>query len=224
MSKTIIYIRTSTGDQNPENQIKDCKSMIKEEFGDYEILEDKQSAFKDFVERDSFEKVKSRIKNHNTNHLIVWDWDRIYRDRIQLKAFFELCKFNKVKIHSFRQNWLETLNNIPSPWDEIMYDLFLQILGWLAEEESIKKSERVKIATRKKEGITYSYKGNKWGRKSISTQKKNKINELLKNNPKITIRDISKELSLSIGVVHKYVSLIKGKNKIKSDVQDLVKI
>ena len=42
-SKTIIYIRTSTDEQNPRNQLKDCKSLTNENF---EIFEEKQSASK----------------------------------------------------------------------------------------------------------------------------------------------------------------------------------
>jgi len=45
-------------------------------------------------------------------------------------------------------------------------------MGWLSEEESQKKSDRIRLAVRKKEGeSTKSFKGNKWGRKEIKNKK-----------------------------------------------------
>ena len=132
----IIYIRTSTEEQNPQNQIKDCEKVLNEE---YALFEDKQSAYKDNKERESFEKVRKLIKSGKVNHFIVWDLDRIYRNRIKLKQFFEFCKMYKCNIHSFNQDWLEQLNKIPAPFNEIMHDLMLNLMGWLGEDESKKK-------------------------------------------------------------------------------------
>ena len=87
---TAIYIRTSTNEQSPELQLNDCKSI--NNYGQYELFKDKQSAWKDNKEREDFEKLKVKIKKRQIIHLIVWDLDRIYRNRIKLKAFFEFCK------------------------------------------------------------------------------------------------------------------------------------
>ena len=205
MVKGIIYIRTSTEEQNPENQIRDCRKLCNEEF---EVIEDKQSAYKD-NHREGFEKIRSLIKKGKINSLVVWDLDRIYRNRKKLKEFFEFCKMYKCEIHSVNQQWLEQLNEIPEPFNEIMHGLMLNLMGWLAEDESKKKSDRVKLAVRSKNGITKSYKGNKWGRKQLSTQKLNKLKEYHKQNPKATIRKIALDLELSRSVVHKYLQLIK---------------
>jgi DNA invertase Pin-like site-specific DNA recombinase len=194
IKETIIYLRTSTGEQNPENQLKDCISINK--YGDYILLQDKQTAFKDDKERDNFNIVLDSIKKNKVKYFIVWDLDRIYRNRIKLLDFFNLCKTHNCIILSYRQNFLneiETLN-LPKGFEfikEMMINNFLQFLGWIAEDESRKKSDRVKIAVRKKEGVTLSYKGNKWGRKSLSTFKQNKIKEL---SGKLSIRQIAKEL------------------------------
>lgn len=208
--KTAIYIRTSTEEQNPENQLKDCLSISR--YGDYEVIEDKQSAWKDTKEREGFNKIKTYIKNHRVEHIIVWDLDRIYRNRKNLVNFFKLCEFNKVKIHSFRQKWLEDINQMPSPWNDIVSDLMIQIMGWIAQDESDKKSQRVKNAIRIKEDGAYSYKGNKWGRKQLSTYKKNLLREIIKRNSIPTIRAISQEIGASRGVVHKYLTILKQEN------------
>ncbi len=210
----IIYLRTSTEEQNPENQLRDCKTLVK---GEFELIKEKQPAFKD-KDRPNFERAKKLIKSGNIRHFIVWDLDRIYRNRIKLKQFFEFCKLYKCSIHSFRQKWLEQLHKIPEPFNEIMHDLMLNLMGWLAEDESKKKSERVKLAVRKKEGKpTKSYKGNKWGRKSLSKQMRTKIKDCIKENPKMSLREIANELGLSKSVVHKYSQEITKEKTVRKE-------
>ena len=211
--ETIIYIRTSTEEQAPENQIRYCEKLSK---GEYKLFEDKQSAFKD-KDREGFENAKKLIKSGKIKHFIAWDLDRIYRNRKKLKQFFAFCKLYKCQIHSFNQQWLEQLNEIPEPFNEIMHDLMLNLMGWLAEDESKKKSDRVKLAVRKKEGQpTKSYKGNKWGRKAMHTNKIKRIEELRKQG--FSYRKIAEQEKISIGKisqifsVHKYIS--KNNNKI----------
>ena len=70
----------------------------------------------------------------------------------------------------------------------------LQVMGWIAEEESKKKTERVKLAIRKPEGQkALSYKGNKWGRKSIETERlKQDILELKSKG--LSVREITRQV------------------------------
>jgi len=197
--KNIIYLRTSTKEQNPQNQLADCQKL----FGEAEIIEDKQSAWKDNKEREGFEIIKKKIKKGEISNLIVWDLDRIHRNRQKLLEFFKLCQNFNCKIHSVRQEWLESLNKIQPPFNEIMHDLMLQIIGWLAEEESSKKSQRVKIAFK-------NHKKDDWGRPSIPS---GKISETLKLREEgKTIRSISQQLSLGVGSVHKIISSFTNKN------------
>lgn len=179
--KTIIYLRTSTEMQNPENQLRDCKKIAK--FGEYEIVKEFQSAYKD-KDRPKFDYIKKQISYKKVEHLICWDLDRLFRDRKKLIAFFKFCQNYNCKIHSYRQEWLESLNDIQEPFNEIMHDLMLNIMGWLSEDESKKKSDRVKIA--------YKNSTKKWGRKPI----KNKtIKEVLTlHNQGRTLREIASEV------------------------------
>ena len=46
MKQTIIYLRTSTEEQNPENQKKDCEALAEKlNLKDYDIFSEQQSAF-----------------------------------------------------------------------------------------------------------------------------------------------------------------------------------
>ena len=209
--QTIIYIRTSTDEQNPANQLKDCQTLCGEEF---EVLEDKQSAWREHKERPSFEKLRKMINQGKVDNLIVWDLDRIYRSRKNLVEFFKICEIKKCKINSYRQEWLRNINEMPSPWNEIIHDFMIQIMGWLAQDESDKKSKRVRSAMRERKEGVYSYKGNKWGRRELSTQVIKKVLEL--RNQGKSIREISKEVkhsdknnnmvNISRSAVHKIVS------------------
>lgn len=207
--KIIIYNRTSTEEQNPENQLKDCQSINR--YGDAQIIQDQQSAWKDNVQRRGFEELKRQIKAGGVEHLIVWDLDRLYRNRLKLKQFFELCKAYKCQIHSFRQRWLEDINKTPQPWNEIIHDMLINIFGWIAEDESNRKSERVKAAIRKLQKGTFSYKGNRWGRKPISTFKRNRIAELRGSG--MSMKKIAKEVNASVGAVHKILTENTQKNQ-----------
>ncbi len=210
MKNTIIYIRTSTDEQEPENQIKSCEKLCS---GEYELFQDKQSAFTDKKDRDGFEKAKKLIKIRSIKHFIVWDLDRIYRNRIRLKEFFQFCKLYNCEIHSFNQQWLEELNKIPKPFNEIMHDLMLNLMGWLAEDESKKKSDRVKLAVRKVDGQkTKSYKGKIWGRKGLSQSIKDEIIKARKSG--MSMREIADSVfiwkngnrkKISLGIVHKTI-------------------
>lgn len=213
----IIYIRTSKKEQEPENQIKSCESLLNEQ---YDLLQDKQSAFKDNIERDGFEKARKLIKSGKVKKFVVWDWDRIYRNQKRLVEFFKFCEIYKCQIRSVNQKYFDDFYKIPPPFNEIVSNLVLNLMGWLAEDESKKKSERVKLAVRKKEGKTISYKGNKWGRKPINKKVINEILELRKKG--LSVREISKEVSYwdksnnkrSVGksTVHKILKENKGKN------------
>jgi len=225
MKETIIYERTSTKEQHPELQHKDNVEFCKEK--GLEIVETKAeqgSAWKN-KKREIWDYVVEKAKKEKLN-IVLWRYDRAFRNR---KEFFKFMKIMfevyDVKIYSVKEpsiltfwNMIEksytdnpVINELIKGIFMALWDFLIQQAGEQAEEESTKKSERVKLAVRREEGITKSYKGNKWGRKSLSNQTKNKIiklreqgksyNEICKlvtysdknNNPK----------NVSKGIVHK---------------------
>jgi len=98
-----------------------------------------------------------------------------------------------------------------------MHELMLNLMGWLAEDESKKKSERIKLSIRRVVGKpTKSYKGKKWGRRKLSSPEK-KIIQAYKEGKKM--REICEEVYywdknnhkkfVSIGYVHKTITNFK---------------
>lgn len=202
--KVAIYLRVSTEEQDANNQLRDCLSINR--YGEAIEFRDNVSAWKDNVEREDFERLKKLIKSNEINHLIVWDFDRIYRNRNKFKQFLQFLKVYNVKLHSYRQQWLEEIHKVPEPWNEMFYDFFINMFGWIAEEESKKKSDRTKIAHK-------SGKHKEWGRPSLPYSAQKEI--LILNNQGKSLRDISKEVyywdknnnkkRVSLGIVHKII-------------------
>lgn len=162
-ARVFIYLRTSTDDQHPENQLADCLEYCKRlSLENPTALQEKGSAWRDTTKRPIFEELLKDCRNGKVDQVIVWDLDRLYRNR---KKVVELIRgYSKlgVKFHSYRQAWLEQIQGVPEPWNEIIYDLLLNIVGWMGQEESMKRSDRVKIAYRR-----HILTKKDWGRHAI---------------------------------------------------------
>jgi DNA invertase Pin-like site-specific DNA recombinase len=171
--RNYIYIRTSTAEQSPDLQLRDISTLIQLE--NCVIIAEQESAWKANSKRSEFEKLCALIKTNKIDNLYIFSIDRLHRNFKRLKEFLLLCKTYNVKIISYCQNWISSVHSFPPPFNEIMTDFMIQIIGWMAETESTQKSARVKLAVRKLDNVTVSHKGKKWGRKSISNSAKEKV-------------------------------------------------
>ncbi len=206
-----IYVRCSTGEQTPELQLTDISTMVNLDLSI--ILIENASAYKEKSKRPVFDELKHQIKLGSVEILYVWHLDRIFRDRRKLGEFLTFCRLHKTKVLSFKQKFLETLLNMPPPFDEFMYDIMLLIIAWIAEEESTTKSSRVKLAVRKDNNVTYSYRGNKWGRKAFPKQTLDRVINL--HNEGNSLRTISSKVSV-------YDKNNNSRNISKSSVQKII--
>lgn len=217
----IAYTRVSSESQNTDLQNASILQLCPDK--DLAIYAEKQSAWKD-VKRPVFEQVLSLIKSGKVKHLYVFDLDRLYRSRKRLQGFFQICQLYGTKIHSFNQGWLEQLHSIPPPFNEMMFDLLINLMGWLSEEESTKKSNRVKNAVVRKKDGTYSYTGKKWGRKGFPKQTIDRVLALADSG--LSIREIAGQIKtydqnrnekpISKSAVHKIIRLYGTKNLVFS--------
>lgn len=176
MSKrSIIFIRTSTTEQTPQIQLADIHTL---NCSDAEIYTEQMSAWKENAKRPVFESIKILIRKKEVSDIYVWDLDRLYRNYKRLTEFFQLCKVYDCKIHSYRQPFLNEIYNVPDPFGEIIQDMMIKIFAWLGQSESDKRSDRVKMAVRRRSDGTYSHLGAKWGRKSLPKQTVDRVIEL----------------------------------------------
>jgi len=195
MNKAIIYLRTSTEEQHPEKQEQECIALANNK--GYEILDikiEKLSAYKQIV-RPEYESIKELARKGEIKAVIVWALDRWVRNRDTLLEDVTILKSYGCKLHSVKDSWLEAMN-IEGALGRTLQDFMLGLIGSLAELESERKAERVKMAYK-------SHKGN-WGRPKTHTNKKKLVWELREQGK--SIRQISKEVSLSIGKVSEICS------------------
>ena len=238
MEKAIIYLRTSTKDQNPELQREDCVKFCTERSLEVvEVVSEQGSAYKLEKVRPKWESIQKRAKKEKLN-IVVWRYDRSFRNRQEffkfMKVMFEVygTKVYSVTEPSILSFWemLEKSHSDNPIFNELlsgifraMWDFMIQQAGEEAEEESNKKSQRVKLAVRKEDGITKSYRGKKWGRKAIKVD--DKIIAAHKEGKKIIA--ITKEIYywdkskhkkfVSAGYVHKVITQYKDFHKLSSE-------
>jgi DNA invertase Pin-like site-specific DNA recombinase len=211
--KAIIYLRTSTEEQTPENQLKDCLEFAKN--SGYEVTEtliEKLSGFKQ-IERPEYEKIKQKARSREIQAVIVWALDRWVRNRETLLDDVTILRNYGVKLHSVKEAWLEAIN-IDGPLGKTIQDFLLGLVGSLAELESQRKSERVKIAHK-------NHKGKKWGRPKYNLD--NKIILLHKQGK--TYKQIQEEAyfwdknkhkrKISMGYISKVVHFTKAPSNYK---------
>lgn len=223
MIKAFFYLRVSTDDkgQEAENQVAGCfeyasKLGAVSSMDEVIVVKEEISAWRNDV-RPVFKDLIERARKERVQYIFTFDYDRIYRDRVKL--FSTIKNYSKfgVKILSYRQQWLQEILAVPEPFNEIFYDFLLQIVGWIAEEESNKRSDRVKAAyNRRKLGREQFGKKVIWGRKSKEEPDVIALVQSLRaENPKISIRDLALRISevrgggdrsVSRSVVHRILS------------------
>jgi DNA invertase Pin-like site-specific DNA recombinase len=230
-----VYLRVSTEDQSEKEQLP----AILQEFNlfenDFCIYREVVSAWKVDKENKRFElqKLKDDIKLKKILDLYVWDLDRLFRNRAKMVEFVAYCKFYGVSLYSVRQKWLndfqklkkELPDNFKFLADNI-HDILINIISQSAEEESKKKSDRVRLKVSKdKEGKTISTYGKTWGRKNLSLQVVENVLKYFEEGK--SLRWISQNVfywdknnnkkNLSLGSVHKIISQNHPKNSSYKD-------
>ena len=232
IDKAIIYNRVSTTEQNPELQVKECLAYCKSKnWQVIEILEEQKSAYKDDSKREKFNEMLSRAEKREFEHIVVWNMDRFSRQPEEevLKLVKKLNLVYGVDVNAVNNDlWSELVSSIATIKQqgfigEAISEFLEKIIRGLeyqrAYRESKTKSERVKLAVRK-EGITQSYKGNKWGRRAISSERLKETLKLLKGQG-LSLREMLKNEEVyyydrhknkrkpSIATIHTLLSEIK---------------
>ena len=145
MDKAVIYLRVSSDKQTEESQLKQCEELCKERsFDIVKIFRDHaKSAYKN-VKRPEFEKLKQLVKNREIDHVVVWALDRITRrGPKELQNTIDYLLAYDVQLHSVQEKWLESIN-MPGGMGSVIRDFFIGLMGWMAQQESELKSERIK--------------------------------------------------------------------------------
>lgn len=191
--RAALYARVSTKEQDAATQLADIIASYPEA-KDAEVIIEEQSAWKDHLKvRPKFKALKEKINKRGYTALYVWDLDRLYRKQKAAVSFLQFCDFYGCRVYSHRQKFLNEFEGIPEPWGSMVKDIIVKVLAWVAEDESNKRSDRVKKAVVRGD-ITTSYKGNKWGRPETVLDL-DRVKELAAAGK--SCRGIAKELGVS---------------------------
>lgn len=224
-----VYIRVSTKDQSEQEQLPAILTFFNLDEKDVFVFRDEVSAWN--LEKESkrkdFLSLKDKIKAKQVSELYIWDLDRIFRNRIKTKEFFNFAKLNNCEIYSLNQTWINDFQSLKMSFPENfkflidnISDLLLDVYAQSAQDESDRKSKRIKLKVVKKEGKkTSSVYGKKWGRKSLPKQTRDKIIKLHLEG--FSIRQIAEKIKttdknfnqkkISKSAVHKTISHYKQK-------------
>lgn len=143
--KKFGYVRVSTKDQNEGRQIEDIKKHVESE---RDIFIDKKSG-KDY-NRDQYQLVKRMLREGDI--IYIHSLDRFGRNKEAiLKEWKEITQDIKAHIIVLDMPLLDTTKYKDS-LGNLITDLVLQILSWLAEEE------RTKNKVRQRQGIELAKK------------------------------------------------------------------
>ena len=147
MEQAIIISRVSTDEQSARDQLPDCRRFCQERgWVIIKEFEEIQSAWKTYVPRKKLDEALEYARKHRIGHVIFWDIDRYWRNRkLALEGIREFAKLG-IQLHFVRQAYLEDLWRIPVPWNGVFYDIMINLLSALAQEESDKRSDRVRKA------------------------------------------------------------------------------
>ena len=152
--RAAIYSRVSTvaRGQDPENQTRALLDLAKrnnltvvQEYSDRETGTGKRR-------RAEFERMLADAEQHKFEVLLVWALDRLSREGA-LKTLLLLDRLAKagVKVQSRQESWLDSASSTNG--------LLLPVFAWIAQQESIRISERVRADL-----ATAMAKGKKLGR------------------------------------------------------------
>jgi len=206
MPKLFIYLRVSTDDkgQDPENQLADClayayEHKLIEVEGDARIWREEAGAWGKTT-RPVFDEMMSQAWRKKVPALLVWDYDRLYRDRKKTVETIKNYGLAGTKILSVRQEWLQRLLEVPPPFNELFYDFMLQIVAWMAEDESKRKSDRMKACYKKKKAGREQYGLSViWGRKPISREVVDAVLAHKRSDPQLSVRKLAAMVSSELG-------------------------
>jgi DNA invertase Pin-like site-specific DNA recombinase len=198
----VLYIRTSTVEQNSERQSINST--------DHELLiEDKCSGAIPFFERNGGNKIYSLLQSGELSELVVHQIDRLGRNLMDILTTIKVFNENEVNIHFVKQG-LRTLNDDRSEND--ISKMVISILGVVAEMERkmIRERQLEGIAIAKAKGI---YKGRSEGTSEdlvefLNKPKNKKALDLIKKGYK------NIEVSKIVGLHPNTITKIKKAKKI----------
>jgi putative DNA-invertase from lambdoid prophage Rac len=136
MNRVAVYLRTSTQEQHPENQLPEIKTYCQTHGHEIVgIYQEQESAWKSGRQVELKRLLADCQDGRHFDTLVCWSLDRLSRQGIaSILNLITMLRLYGVRVISLREPWMET--------DGSMQELLLAVFGWAAQYESRIKSER----------------------------------------------------------------------------------
>lgn len=157
-----LYLRVSTDDQDTDNQLIALTEWLRGRGVEIvAVYQEKESAWKAGHQAELARlRADSKKRARKFDHVVVWALDRLSRQgALQSLILVKDFETAGVKVLSYQETWLDQLGS--------MRDVFIALLGWIAESESKRRSERTKAGLAR-----LAASGRKLGRPPGSTDKR----------------------------------------------------
>lgn len=190
--KVGIYVRVSTIQQTTENQLLELYEVC--ERNDWSVVEEYNetvSGTKGVDDRQELNRLLKDASRKKFDKVVIWSVDRLGRSMKHLVTVLSQLKDLDIDIYSYKQG-IDTSTTMGSS--------FFHMVGIFAELENNMRRERqiIGIKRAKKEGVQF-------GRKDVVDEDKEYQIYQLRSKGK-SIRQIAKEVGISVGRTHKVCS------------------
>jgi len=175
--KAVIYLRVSTANQNPENQLRELQEYATaQNFDVVEIITDKGvSGSKSIKERKGLEKVMKMAHQKKFDVLLFWSLDRLSREgTAQTLEYLTTLTDNGIDYHSYTEQYLSSLGAFS--------DVVVSLLATIAKQERLRISERVKAGLDYRRNVLKKPLGRQQGVKLKGTDHKIELAKKLRED------------------------------------------
>ena len=203
--KAVILARVSTKGkgQTADQQEEVLREQAKK--AGYEVVEVirlEQSAYK----QESAAKVEAMVfepfKEGRADVLMVWAMDRWTRRGPQaaLRLIHDLENHYNAHFFSLQESFLST-----ATMDPLVRELMLSLMGWMAKQESARKSERIlaKVEHKKQAAAKLGQRAKWAGGKMLLEAEKEQIRAL---KGKLSQRKLAEKFNTSVGTINKVLN------------------
>ena len=142
MKTAASWYRVSTTDQEPGNQVPDVERLIAHRGyrpgATYTVTDSAWNVKDDGEYKRELARMLADAHAGRFQVLIVWAADRLSREGIEpLLRIVRTLRERGVSVVSVQEPWLDTTN-------PAVAELLLAIMAWVAEQESMRRSERIR--------------------------------------------------------------------------------
>lgn len=165
--KAVIYLRVSTANQNPENQLRELKEYaVAQNFEIADVITDKGvSGSKSAKDRVGLDKVLKMAHQKKFDVLLFWSLDRLSREGTSATlSYLQTLTENGINYHSYTEQYLSSLGAFS--------DVVISLLATIAKQERIRISERVKAGLAYRKNVLKKSLGRQKGTKLKGTDEK----------------------------------------------------